>query len=575
MIVGALRDAIARDVRPALLAIVGAVVLLLVIASVNVTNLLLARGAQRRGEFAVRTALGAGRRRLVRQLITESLLLALLGGALGLVIAEAGVQALIALSPAGLPRLNAIHLDRTVFGFAMLLTSAIGVIVGLIPALHASRRELAAGLQHGSRRTAGGHHVMRRVLVVAEVALALVLLTSAGLLLRSTQHLFAVTPGFEPAHLLTMQVDAAGHRYSADSNRYQFFVQARDAVLRVPGVTAAAFTSQLPLSGDFDNYGTQFEGRVGVIAENDPAAFRYAVTPGYLEAMRIPLRRGRFIDARDRRGAPESIVINESYARQIFGDRDPVGQRMRVGPDAGNPDRPWDLIVGVVGDVKQPSLGSDARAAMYVAMGQWPWVDNVQSLVVRTSVDAATLAPAVRKAIWSVDKVPITRVATMDDLIAASEAQRHFALVVFEAFALAALMLAAIGIYGILSGNVTERMREIGVRSALGASRGDILGLVVRQGMMLTAVGAVIGVAGAAAASGAVSSLLFGVSRLDPITYLAVIALLACVSALACSVPAWRAARVDPAITLRAEAQNNPRPEPKARDLKYPCDGKS
>ena len=548
-----LQVAMARDVNPVLLAIVGGVLLLLAIASVNVTNLLLARGAQRRGEIAVRTALGAGRSRLVRQVLTESIVLAFLGGALGVFMAQAGVRALILLSPAGLPRLGAIRLDGTVFAFALLLVTFIGVMVGLIPGLQVSRRNPAAGLQQSSRRTVDGHQLTRSVLVVTEIALALILLTGTGLLWRSINRVLSVAPGFDASRLLSMQVDASGHRYDSDSARYQFFQQARDAVPRVPGVTAAAFTSQLPLSGDFDSYGVQFEARPDPTPDDAAAAFRYAVTPGYFQAMRIPLRRGRLFDAHDDRSSPEVILVNESYARRVFGDRDPIGQRVRVGPEIGSTTRPWDVIVGVVGDVKQASLALAEPDAFYVPMGQWSWVDNVQSLVVRTSVDARTLAPAIRNAIWSVDRQPITRVATMDDLLTASEAQRHFALVVFKAFALVALVLAAIGIYGILSGSVTERTREIGVRSALGASRGDILALIVRQGMILTGFGVLIGVAGAVAATRAVATLLFGVSRFDPVTYLGVVVLLAGVSGLACWMPAWRAARVDPVITLRAE----------------------
>ncbi|MGA2595247.1 MAG: FtsX-like permease family protein, partial [Bryobacteraceae bacterium] len=281
-------------------------------------------------------------------------------------------------------------------------------------------------------------------------------------------------------------------------------------------------------------------------------AFRYVMTPGYCQAMGIALRRGRLLDEHDVAGSPQAVLISESLARSQFHGQDPVGRRMHVGGANG----PWYTIVGMVGDVKQLSLadaGSQADA-VYITPAQSWFADDAMSLVVRTRDDAAALAPAVRKAIWAVDKdQPIVRVATMDALLAASEAQRRFAMIVFEAFALVALVLAATGIYGVLSGNVSERMREIGVRAALGASRADILALVVRQGMTLTALGVAIGLIGAAVATQAIVSLLFGVSRLDPLTYLGVIALLAGVSAIACWVPAWRAARVDPAITLRAE----------------------
>jgi putative ABC transport system permease protein len=285
----------------------------------------------------------------------------------------------------------------------------------------------------------------------------------------------------------------------------------------------------------------------------DGSVFRYAVTPGYLQAMSIPLRRGRVLEAADATAMPEAVLISESLARRKFGGKNPIGERMRFGPETGS-DRPWDVVVGVVGDVKQPSLASQASEAFYVAMGHWWWVDNVQTLVVRTTGDAVALVPSVKRVIWSVDKnQPIERIMTMDGLIALSAAERRFAFVIIESFAFAALVLAAVGIYGVLSGSVSERMREIGVRSALGASRRSILTLVVRQGLSLTAIGVALGIGGAFAASQAIISLMFGVSRVDPVTYGGVVALLVGVSLLACWIPAWRAARVDPAITLRAE----------------------
>jgi putative ABC transport system permease protein len=546
-----LQDEITSGIKPALLAVLGAVVLVLLIACVNVTNLLLARGAQRRGEFAMRVALGAARSRLIRQLLTESLLLAGLGGAFGMLVARFGVRALVALSPTELPRVSAIRVDGTVFAFALGITALIGLVVGLIPALLASRSDLHLGVQQSSQRTAGGHQITRRALVVAEVALALVLLVSAGLLLRSLQRLFAIDPGFDASHVLTMQVQESGHRFDTDVDRDRFFTQALEAVRQVPGVATAAFTSQLPLSGDFESFGVQFEVDQNANAE---AGFRYAVSPSYFETMHIPLRRGRLLNAHDVAGGPTAVLISESFARRKFPNQDPLGQRVRVGPDIGRADRPWGAIVGVVGDVRQASLALSDSDAFYTASTQWSWVDSVQSLVVRTQGDAAALAPAVRNAIWSVDKdQPIVRVATMENLLATSEAERHFVLILFEAFGLVALALAATGIYGVLSGSVTERTREIGVRVALGATPGDILALVVRQGMTLTVLGVVIGLSGAALASQALVSLLFGVSRLDPVTYLGVIALLAGVSVIACWVPAWRAAHVDPSITLRAE----------------------
>jgi putative ABC transport system permease protein len=471
-----------------------------------------------------------------------------------MIVAMLGVHALVMLSPPTLPRLGVVRLDGVVFAFALGTVALVGVAVGLFPALQLARGSLRAGLQQGSRRTAGNHRSARGALVVTEVALALMLLVSAGLMVRSLERVFAVAVGFDPSNLLTMQVQQSGRRFDTDSVRYRFFVQALEAVRRVPGVEGAAFTSQLPLSGDLDIYGVHFE------SDRDPtdqaAALRYAVTPGYFAAMRIPLRQGRLLDARDAPGAPRVAVVNESFARRRFPKGDAIGQRLRSGPEEGD----WYTVVGVVGDVRQASVGLIQSDAIYVSPLQWHWVDPLMSLVVRATCsrvdgcDAARLAPALRRAIWSVDKdQPIVRVATMRELVARSAAERRFALVVFEAFALVALALAATGIYGMLASSVAERTREIGVRAALGASRRDILALVVRQGMALTAAGVAIGLIGAAAASRAIVTLLFGVSRLDPLTYLTVVRVLLGVSAIACWLPAWRAARVDPAITLRAQ----------------------
>jgi putative ABC transport system permease protein len=549
-IVTSLHDDLAAGVKPALLAILGAVSLVLLIASVNVTNLLLARGTQRQTEFAVRAALGAGKGRLLRQLVTESLLLAVIGGTLGVALAEVGIRALVALSPPGLPRVDAIRLDGAVLAFALAVTTFIGVVVGLVPAIHASGSDPQSGLQKSSRTTAGGHQIARRSLVVSEVALALVLLVSAGLLLRSLERLFSVDPGFDPSHLLTMQVQESGHRYAADDVRARFFEQALDAVRQIHGVTSAAFVSQLPLSGDYEVYGIEFEANPNDMDD----AFRYAVSPDYFKTMHIPLRRGRLLNEDDRAGAPVAVLISESLAKRKFHDRDPIGQRVRMGPNAQRPDKPWATIVGVVGDVKQLSLGLNKSEAFYTTPRQWEWVDNAQSVIVRANSDASALASTVRSAIWSADRdQPIVRIATMESLVTQSEAQRRFALILFEAFAIVALLLAGTGLYGVLSGSVTERTREIGIRAALGATRSDILTLVVRQGMRLTAFGVAIGLAGAAVASQALITLMFGVSRLDPLTYVCVVITLLVVSALASWAPAWRAARVDPAITLRAE----------------------
>jgi putative ABC transport system permease protein len=416
--------------------------------------------------------------------------------------------------------------------------------------VQASRLDPQGGLQQNSRTTAGGRHSTRRALAISQAALALVLLVTAGLVLRSLERLFAIDPGFDSSHLLTMQVQQSGHHLDSDSARIRFLTHAMEAVRRVGGVTSTATTSQLPLSGDFDVYGVHFESHASAL----DAALRYSVSPDYFSTMNIPLRRGRLLNERDGADSPEVVLISESLAKRRFGNQDPLGQRVRIGPDALHSERPWATIVGVVGDVKQASLAVSQSDAFYIPTPQWPWVDPAQSFVVRAHGDPANLTSAIRAAIWSVDKdQPIVRVATMSSLLESSEAQRRFALTLFEAFGIVALLLAAVGIYGVLSGGVTERTREIGVRAALGASRRSILMLVLRQGMMLTAIGGLIGLLGAVAASRVVVSLLYGVSRFDPITYISVIALLAVVSGIACWLPAWRAAQVDPSITLRAE----------------------
>ncbi|HEX6496643.1 MAG TPA: ABC transporter permease [Acidobacteriaceae bacterium] len=559
LIVDSLQDDIAHTVKPALLAVFGAVILVLAIACVNLINLVLTRSGQRSGEFAVRRALGAPGRRVLRQLVTESLLLSTLGGGLGIAAAIIGVRAIVAFSPAELPRLDAVGFEPAAFLFAFAAVTIVGLAAGIIPALHISRNDLPSGLQQISRRVAGSTHLWtRRVLVIAEIALAFVLLVSAGLLLHSMRRLLAVNPGFTPSRLLTMQVATSGHRFddlasnpgAGDRVRRRFFEQALDAVRRVSGVQQAAFSSLLPLSDDppvVGQYGAQFEDQDSQSGYN---VFRYAVSTGYCETMGIPLIAGRLLDERDTAGAPQAALISASLARRHFGNRNPVGARLHVGPR----DRPWYTIVGVVGDVKQTSLDLDEEDAVYVSTEQTWFADDTLSFVIRARGDAATLIPAIKSAIWSVDKdQPIVRVVTMDRLMGITEAERRFILILFEAFGLVALVLAAVGLYGVLSGSVAERIREIGIRMALGATRRNILALVFRDGMRLTFFGMMMGLSGAFVASHAITSLLFGTSALDPLSWLGMAALLAGVAALACWVPAWRSANVDPSVTLRAE----------------------
>ena len=547
LIVRSLDEEITRGVRPGLLAALGAVMLVLAIACVNVTNVLLARGVQRRGELAMRAALGAPRSRLIRQLVTESLLLAAIGGICGVALAPMGVKTLVALGPTLLPRAHTAALDGVVLFFAVCITAIAGVMVGLSPALHASK-DLQVGLPANSPRLTGGHQFARRSFVISEVAIAIVLLVATGLLLRSVQRLFAIAPGFEPDKLLVMQVQTAGQRFT-DAHTRAFFAAALAAVQRVPGITGAAFTSQLPLSGDADLYGLQFE-LAPITAADQSDAFRYAVSADYFATMQIPLRRGRFIDARDSETAAGAVLINESLAKRRFPDRDPIGQRVRV----GSAERPWQTVVGVVGDVRQSSLAADRIDAAYVAAAQWYSPDPAMWLVVRAEGEPAALTAQIRSAVWSVDRnQPIVRAMEMDDMVKASEAPRRFATVLFEAFGIVALALAAIGIYGVLFAGVSERTREIGVRAALGASRGAIVAQVVREGLTLTAVGVAIGLGVALVTSRALATLLFGISHVDAATYVSVAGLLFAVSLLASSIPALRASWVDPAITLRAE----------------------
>jgi putative ABC transport system permease protein len=437
--------------------------------------------------------------------------------------------------------------DGSVFAFALCVTTFVGLAVGLIPALDTSRRDLLrGGLRQNSRRVASGQQGLRRALVVAEVALALVLLVGAGLLVRSLNRLFAISPGFDSSHMLTMQVHTSGRRFDKETDD-RFFTRALEAARHVPGVEAAAFTSQLPLSGDDDEYGAHFEG-------DDPKAgynvFRYAVSPGYFEALGIPLRRGRLLDAHDAEGAPPAALISESLAKVKFPNQDPIGQRLHVGPT----NRPWFTVVGVVGDVRQASLAASQTDAVYTTHAQWYFPEDTMSLVVRARGDAAALAPALRRAVWSVDKdQPIMRVATMESLLAATAAERRFALILFEAFGLVALALAAVGIYGVLSGSVAERTHEIGIRLALGAQGRDVSRFIVGQGLRLALLGVALGLAGAFAVTRLMAGLLFGVGANDPATLFFVAALATGVALLASYIPARRAAKMDPMVALRYE----------------------
>ena len=543
-----LQDDLVREVRPALLAILGAVALLLTIACVNVTNLVLARGVERRTELMVRAALGASRLRLMRQLITEVVLLAIMGGLAGIALASLAVDVVMALSPHELPRAAAIRVDGGVLVFALALVTIIGLAVGIVPALYGSR----ADLRVDGRATLDSHgrEVTRRTLVVVQLAFALVLLAGAGLLLRSLQHLLDMPPGFEPTNVLTLQVQTAGRRFRDPNAAHQFFAAALDAVRHVPGVSMAGATSQLPLTGDQDVWGVQFEFAPPAAINESRDAYRYAVAPGYFEAMGIRLRRGRLLNAQDDGNAPRVAVISESVAKRRLPGVDAIGQRLRIGASPG-----WFTIVGIVGDVRQVSLAIDPPDAVYVTNEQWTqFADQARWLVVRGQSDPVALLPAIRAAIESVDRrQPIVRVATMDERVSTSAAARRFALVLFQAFGLVSLVLASVGTYGLLSGSVTRRLREIAVRAVLGANRRSLIELVLREGLSLTVIGTVIGLGLAVPASRFLETMLFGVSRLDAVTYMGAVALLTLTSAVACWMPAWRASRLDPNAILRAD----------------------
>lgn len=546
----ALGDDIVTGVRPALLAVMGAVALVLLVACLNVMNLLLARSAQREGEFAVRAALGAGRARIVRQLLSESVLLALLGGAAGVGVAFVGVRLLVALSPANLPRLSAIEMEGSVLAFAFGVTTVVGILFGLVPAVQASRTNVQDNIRRNTRRSASTSRFTRSTLVVSEVALAIVLLVGSGLLFRSMEKLFAVNPGFDSDNLLTMRIQSGAGRLRNDTLVADFLQSALAAVRNQPSVLSAALTSQLPLSDDSDRYGVHFETQPKFNPEEDRGGFRYAVSDQYFETMKIPLVSGRYFASTDIANTPPVAIINQSFARKRFGTDSPVGQRIKI----GGMDGPWREVVGIVGDVKQESLAAEQLEAVYLPAVQWRFVDYAMTAVIRTRVEPATIVPVLRKAIWSVDKdQPIVRIATADQLMAERAAERRFALVLFEAFALVALVLAAAGIYGVLSGTVTERHRELGVRAALGATSGNQIAMVLRQGMTLTAIGIVVGIGAALASSRVLSSMLYNISPLDPATYALVTVALVSVALLACWLPARRASRTSPLEALKAE----------------------
>lgn len=551
MILVSLNDYLIRAVRPVLLATAAAVGLLLLIACVNVMNLFLGRAVKRTSEFAVRTALGAAAGPLVRQVLAEAVMLALAGAVLGIGLAYAAVAGLVRLAPPGVPRLDQVAVNLDVILFTFVVATLAGIAAGLAPAFAALRANLAELLRQGGRSIIGrGSRRVRTILVVAEVALALVLLAGAGLLVRSLGHLLAVDPGFKADGLVTLELEAAGSRYDSAVAINQLFATVAERVGALPGVASVGAVSQLPLSGDFDSYGIHLESRPNANPAEDPSAFRFAVTPGYLRTMEIPLIRGRELLASDDATAPPVVLINETMARRLYPGQDPLGQRVKF----GGTDGPWRTIVGVVGDVHHQSLEAGEEMEFYHTATQAPFPDSRLVLVVRATGDPGSLVPSIRQAIREIDPaVPIATVSTMTEYIRARAAIRLFARAIFQVFAAVALVLAALGLYGVLAGSVTERTREIGIRSALGAPRGSLLALVVRHALKLTVIGMAIGLGGALALTQLLHSLLFGVTPTDPATFAAVGLLLLLVALVAAGIPALRASRVDPAVVLREE----------------------
>jgi putative ABC transport system permease protein len=531
--------------RIALLVLLSAVGFVLLIACANVANLLLARAAGRQKEMAIRTALGANRWRVVQQLLTESLLLAISGGAAGLLLAWWGVELLLAIAPDNLPRAYDIRLDTRVAGFTLLISLLTGIVFGLLPALQSSKIDLGETLKEGGRDAAGLlRRRLRGFLVVSEVALAFVLLIGAGLLIRSFARLTEVDPGLDPRGVLTMDIALPFAKYR-DGRGLTFFQQTLERVRALPGVEAAATVFPLPLSGGHTSGGFAIEGRQSPTDQTFNAGFRF-ISPDFFKTFRIPLIKGRLLTESDGAKTPPVVVVNESLTRIYFPNEDPLGKRITPNGDVAR------VIVGVVEDVKHSALDKQAKPELYRAIAQFPV--TFMTLAVRTSGDPMQMLAAVREQVWAVDKdLPIINIETMERLMAKSVAPRQFNLLLLGAFALVGLALAGVGLYGVMSYTVMQRTREIGVRMALGANSGDVLRLVIGEGMKLALIGALLGLGGALALMRLLKSLLFDVSATDPLTFIVIATVLIIVALLACWIPARRATKLDPMTTLRSE----------------------
>jgi putative ABC transport system permease protein len=538
--------------RSALWALFGAVVFVLLIACANVGNLLLARSSARQREFAVRAALGAGRARIIRQLLTESVLLAIAGGAAGLLLALWGIGLVESLGSRVTPLLAGVRVDYGVLAFTGAVSVLAGVAFGLAPALHVSSPDLNETLKAGGRSGEGGGRGvrLRSALIVAEVALSLVLLAGAGLLIKSVVRLRAVDAGFNPSNLLTMNLALPSSRYRDGAAQAAFFDQLARRLESLPGVEAAAFTSVLPLSRNFDGRSLAVEDKP-VPRGQEISVDLYVATPGYLRAMQTPLVDGRAFDERDTKEAPPVALVSETMARRLWPGQSPLGRRVKF-PGSEKNQQPWRTVVGVVRDVKQYGLDREDVMQMYLPEAQFP--TSFMAMVVRTKSDPAASLGAVRREVSAADKeLAVFSVATMEQLLSDSVALRRFSMLLLGVFAALAVALAGVGIYGVVSYSVAQRTREIGVRVALGARPRDVLRLVLGRGLGLAAAGIALGLAGGMALTRVISSLLFGVGARDPVTFATTAALLAAVALLACLAPARRATKVDPMVALRYE----------------------
>ncbi len=547
-----LRDTLVGDYRQALWILLGVVGFVLLIACANVANLLLARSAARQKEIAIRAAMGASRWRIIRQLVTESLLLSVIGGALGLVLAVWGIDLLLATIPIEFPFWMKFSLDTSVLLFTIAVSVLTGVVFGLAPALQATKIELNETLKEGGRSAgaASGHRRLRSLLVVTEVALSLMLLTGAGLMMRSFMRLRQVDSGLNPNNVLTMQVPLPRAKYKEEDKQRAFYQQLLERVRTLPGVESAGAVSNLPLSGLNWGRSLTVEGRPVLSVGEAPMINHAVITPSYLRSMGIPLLMGRDFNDADNKDSLKVTLIDERLAREYWPNESPLGKRIRFGPPESN--EPWHTIVGVVGEVRHQRLDMATRKSIYVPFQQIPI--RGMFITVRTSGDPLSLAQPVRNQVRELDAdQPVARVKPMSEVISTSIWQPRLYAILFALFAVLALILASVGIYGVMSYAVTQRTHEIGIRMALGAQTSDVMKMIVGQGMLLTLAGIALGLLGAFGITRVMASLLFGVSATDPVTFIGVSLLLGVVALFACYIPARRATRVDPMTALRYE----------------------